>query len=91
MEKVDYTRRIPSNRRNIEYANTRVPENYDRMQQGRHFLNQAKNKIKSFDRNVTGIGAFANKGFDFLNARAESGVLHPYEKVDPYRNDIFRS
>ena len=103
MEKVDYTNRISNNRRNIEYANTRVPENYDRMQQGRHFLNQAKNKIKSFDRNVTGIGAFANKGFDFLNARKENAQNAVKEgtsfknmygvdqaKDDPYKRDIFR-
>ena len=69
METVDYTRRIPSNRKNIEYANTRVPENYDRNQIARHQLNVAKNKLVDFDRNYTGIGAFADKLGNLYNKR----------------------
>jgi len=69
MERVDYTNRIPSNRKNVEYANTRVPENYDRNQIARHQLNVAKNKLVDFDRNYTGIGAFADKLGNFYSAR----------------------
>ena len=69
MERVDYTKRIPSNRGNIEYANTRVPENYDRGQIARHQFNVAKNQLVDFDRNITGIGAFADKLGNFYNAR----------------------
>ena len=69
MERVDYTNRIPSNRKNVEYANTRVPENYDRNQIARHQLNVAKNKLVDFDRNYTGIAAFADKLGNFYNKR----------------------
>ena len=69
MERVDYTKRIPSNRGNIEYANTRVPENYDKQQRLRHEINVAKNQLVDFDRNVTGIGAFADKLGNFYNVR----------------------
>ncbi len=69
MERVDYTKRIPSNRKNIEYANTRVPENYDRNQIARHQFNVAKNQLVDFDRNYSGIGAFADKLGNFYSAR----------------------
>ncbi len=69
MERVDYTKRIPSNRSNVEYANTRVPENYDRGQIARHQLNVAKNQLVDFDRNYTGIAAFADKLGNFYNKR----------------------
>lgn len=69
MERVDYTKRIPSNRSNVEYANTRVPENYDRNQIARHQLNVAKNKLVDFDRNYTGIAAFTDKLGNFYNKR----------------------
>jgi hypothetical protein len=69
MERADYTKRIPSNRSNVEYANTRVPENYDRRQIARHQLNVAKNQLVDFDRNYTGIAAFADKLDNFYNKR----------------------
>ena len=99
MEKVDYTKRIPNNRRNIEIANTRPgAKNYDR-----NYYKEGIDTIQNFDRKVTGIESFFNKGFNFLNARKENAqkavddgtsFTNMYgvnqAKDDPYKRDIFR-
>jgi hypothetical protein len=94
MERVDYTKRIPSNRKNIEYANTRVPENYDRNQIARHQFNVAKNQLVDFDRNYTGIGAFTDKLVDFYNTRnqysKDNDLGMDFTLQNPYHADQFR-
>lgn len=94
MERVDYTKRIPSNRKNVEYANTRVPENYDRDQIARHQFNVAKNKLVDFDRNYSGIGAFTDKLGNFYSARNQysddNDLGMDFTFQNPYTQDQLR-
>jgi len=69
VETVDYTKRIPSNRRNIEAANRMVHADYDRGAQRRHQLQQLKNRAVAFDRRHTGIAQFARDVGKFQKAQ----------------------
>jgi len=95
MEKVDYTKRIPSNRRNIEAANRMVHADYDRGAQARHKLQELKNKAVGFDRRNTGIAQFARNVGKFQQAgkkyRTEQGLGHLESGwKSPYMRDIYK-
>ena len=95
MEKVDYTKRIPSNRRNIEAANRMVHADYDRGAKRRHRLQELKNKAVAFDRKNTGIAQFAGNVKDFYSARnqySKDKGLGFFEETykNPYSTDQWK-
>tara|TARA_R110002110_G_scaffold99522_1_gene254351 strand:+ start:1513 stop:2940 length:1428 start_codon:yes stop_codon:yes gene_type:complete len=95
MEKVDYTTRIPTNRRNIEAANRMVHADYTPRNVYERKIRPYVEGIKKFDRERTGIAQFAGNVKDFYSARnkySRDKGLGKFEETykNPYSKDQLR-